>query len=83
MCVSFSYLHLSLHLIQLHSDLPGGPTWWVRTPVLSVRNPQVPAIGLGPDCLNGLSHVRDVPVVDERAVPDGGGKHTIPKMKLR
>ena len=47
-----------------------------------MHNPQAPIIGLGPNGFNGLYCIQDFRVVDECPVPDGGGKHTIPKIKL-
>lgn len=53
----------------LHSArLRAGPRW-IRASVLSVCDPEVRVIGLGLDGLDGLDRVRDVGVVDERAVP--------------
>ena len=53
----------------LHSARLGTGPRWVRAPVLSVGYPKVHVIGFGLDALNSLDRVRDVGVVDERAVP--------------
>ena len=42
----------------------------VRASVLSVCDPEARVVGLGLDAFDGLDRVRDVGVVDERAVPD-------------
>ena len=44
---------------------------WVRTPVLPMRDPELRVAGFDLDALDGIDRVRDVGVVDERAVPDG------------
>ena len=56
----------------LHSTRLGPGPGWVCTPVLSVGNPEVRVIGLDLDVFDGLDRVRDVRVVDESTVPDGG-----------
>lgn len=54
----------------LHSArLRAGPRW-VRTPVLSMGDPEVGVVGLDLDTLDGFDGVRDVGIVDERAVPN-------------
>ena len=60
----------------LHSARLRARPGWVRTPVLPMGNPEVRVIGLDLDALDGLDRVRDIRVVDERAVPGGGGKDT-------
>ena len=58
--------------LPLHPAHLGARSGWVRTPVLSVCNPEVHVVRLDLDALNGLDHIQDVGVVNERAVPDGG-----------
>jgi len=53
----------------LHSARLGARPRWVRTPVLSVGDPEVRVVGLSLYALDGLGRVRDVGVVDERTVP--------------
>ena len=55
----------------LHPARLGAGPGWVRAPVLSVRDPEVRVVGLDLDALDGLDRVRDVGVVDERAIPCG------------
>ena len=55
----------------LHPAGLGAGPWWVHTSVLSVRDPKVRVVGLDLDALDDLDRIRDVGVVDERAVPDG------------
>ena len=66
----------------LHSACLGAGPGWVRTPVLSMSDPEVRVIGLDFDPLDGLDRVRDVRVVDERTVPNGGAIRMTSKMKI-
>ena len=65
----------------LHSARLGAGPGWIRAPVLSVGNPEVRIIGLDLDALDGFDRVRDVRVIDERAIPDEDCKDTTSKVK--
>ena len=56
---------------SFHPASLGTRPGWVCTLVLSVCDPEVHVVGLDLDALNGLDCIRDVGVVDKRAVPGG------------
>jgi len=66
----------------LHSACLGARPGRVRAPVLSMGNPEVRVIGLDLDALDGLDRVRNVCVVDERAVPGEDNKDTASRVKM-
>ena len=66
----------------LHSARLGARPGRVRAPVFPVGDPEVRVVGLDLDALDGLDRVRDVRVVDERAVPDEDGKDTTSTIKI-